>query len=537
MIGLKFAASAGRRRAAHAIFSKLLSTIAAALPVVVVAGSASLVVGMDSAEAKGPGRTYCFYKTCHRVKTIAETKALIGRDMTLTASFYDSCKKDKFNPCGLTSSGARFEPGRADNAASPILPDGTVALVWSDATGEAVVLRINNAGPYWGDRKLDLSRAAAQKLGVKGVGKVKLRVLKAPTDAEARYVKNCVYEAVPGPIGKFASLDAAHGAMSVMVAMGLPSTKGLAGATGAPAIALAANGAAESVDPASDLTVAFKSPIVPRFDVPDGGFKSALLAQVDVEGRLRASANVATASPVALTREASIDARPLAASVTPVAAAQAVTAVAPPRRSLQSEPLSGKTIRSADVAPVKAETAPAPVRAKPKARSAKAAVETPKPVRRAAKRSEKAKTQMPATAARVTATRKPTVSQQPSTKMRSARARHEAETGEIRVGFTTYAEERYRKPAKVAGLRKAKTTKTAKGGAKITPPPATALAAGQPGPSRVKRAQLPKSHGRSAALKKAGGWQSSAILERSLRSSDGNDVDTHSRTRAADPGR
>ena len=30
------------------------------------------------AEAKTPGSTYCFYGKCHRVKTIAETQALVG---------------------------------------------------------------------------------------------------------------------------------------------------------------------------------------------------------------------------------------------------------------------------------------------------------------------------------------------------------------------------------------------------------------------------------------------------------------------------
>ena len=29
-------------------------------------------------EAKTPGSTYCYYGTCHRVKTIEETKALVG---------------------------------------------------------------------------------------------------------------------------------------------------------------------------------------------------------------------------------------------------------------------------------------------------------------------------------------------------------------------------------------------------------------------------------------------------------------------------
>ena len=67
------------------------------------------------------------------------------------------------NPCGLTSSGAAFRPGLADNAASPLLPDGTVILAYNPKTGDASVLRITNAGPYSGDRKLDVSRAAGSR--------------------------------------------------------------------------------------------------------------------------------------------------------------------------------------------------------------------------------------------------------------------------------------------------------------------------------------------------------------------------------------
>ena len=38
-------------------------------------------------------------------------------------------------------------------------------LAYNPKTGDPSVLRITNAGPYSGDRKLDVSRAAAEKLG------------------------------------------------------------------------------------------------------------------------------------------------------------------------------------------------------------------------------------------------------------------------------------------------------------------------------------------------------------------------------------
>jgi rare lipoprotein A len=183
----------------------------------------------DSAEAKSPGETYCFYGTCHRVKSIEETQALVGAEEIVEASFYDSCKRDPYNPCGLTSSGEVFRPDAPDNAASPIYPDGTKLLVWSPDTQVALVVRVNNAGPYWGGRKLDVSRAAAEKLGflAQGVSAVRVRVLEAPDETEATYRRERTYEPVPGHIGRFASLeDAMLGANTAEVAMAVAAAPG-----------------------------------------------------------------------------------------------------------------------------------------------------------------------------------------------------------------------------------------------------------------------------------------------------------------------
>lgn len=182
---------------------------------VILLGASSFIEAHPS-QAKTPGSTYCFYKTCHRVKTITETRALVGLDHTLPASFYDDCKHDRYNPCGLTSSGEVFRANEPDNAASPIYPDGTKLLVWSPGSGQALVLRINNAGPYWGNRLLDVSRAAAHKLGFgdRGVASLNARVLEAPTKADATYRRNRSYERVEGDIGHFASLSAAHAAIT-----------------------------------------------------------------------------------------------------------------------------------------------------------------------------------------------------------------------------------------------------------------------------------------------------------------------------------
>lgn len=184
-------------------------------------------------EAKTPGSTYCYYGVCHRVKTIEETRALVGREQSLVASHYDDCKRDRYNPCGLTSSGERFRPDRPDNTASPIYPDGTTLLVWNPETERALVVRVNNAGPYHGDRKLDLSRAAAEKLGFenKGVAKLQVKVVKAPEPAEATFAKHRSYAPVPGDIGEYASVEEAEMGMAVAYALQAAATSLLAPVT------------------------------------------------------------------------------------------------------------------------------------------------------------------------------------------------------------------------------------------------------------------------------------------------------------------
>ena len=215
--------------------AKRVRLVRVALSAFALAAMALPVKYATVAEAKTPGSKYCFHGTCHRVKTLAETRALVGVDQTLYASHYDDCKKDRYNPCGLTSSGERFHADRPDNTASPIYPDGTTLLVWNPETERALVVRVNNAGPYWGNRKLDLSRAAARKLGFegRGVAKLKVRVIKAPDEKEARYSRNRIYPAVPGDIGEYASLDEAQTGMAVAIALQASAASPLAPVTAA----------------------------------------------------------------------------------------------------------------------------------------------------------------------------------------------------------------------------------------------------------------------------------------------------------------
>jgi peptidoglycan lytic transglycosylase len=88
-----------------------------------------------------------------------------------------------------TASGETFDQNKL-TAAHPTLPLGTKAVVTNLETGKSVAVTINDRGPSGKGRKIDLSRAAAQKIGMggKGVTKVKIeaRPHRKPTKKVAR---------------------------------------------------------------------------------------------------------------------------------------------------------------------------------------------------------------------------------------------------------------------------------------------------------------------------------------------------------------
>jgi len=64
-------------------------------------------------------------------------------------------------------------------AAHKTLPFGTKLKVVDLQTGRSVIVRINDRGPYVDGRIIDLSRKAAEKLGIKEKGHtmVKLEII------------------------------------------------------------------------------------------------------------------------------------------------------------------------------------------------------------------------------------------------------------------------------------------------------------------------------------------------------------------------
>lgn len=68
-----------------------------------------------------------------------------------------------------TASGEMFDPD-ALTAAHRTLPFGTLVRVRNPANGQEVVVRINDRGPHIGGRVIDMSRAAATRIGLLRAG-------------------------------------------------------------------------------------------------------------------------------------------------------------------------------------------------------------------------------------------------------------------------------------------------------------------------------------------------------------------------------
>ena len=67
-------------------------------------------------------------------------------------------------------------------AAHKTLPLGCIIRVTNKSNGKSVVVKVNDRGPFVGDRVLDLSYGASKALGFtdKGLAKVHIEVLELP---------------------------------------------------------------------------------------------------------------------------------------------------------------------------------------------------------------------------------------------------------------------------------------------------------------------------------------------------------------------
>lgn len=106
-----------------------------------------------------------------------------GHTQVGIASWYGIEEHNNF-----AASGERFSK-HAYTAAHKTLPLGTVVRVTNLENGRDVVLKINDRGPFVGDRIIDLSHAPAVAIDMiqKGTVKVKVEVLSTPSSRTGSY--------------------------------------------------------------------------------------------------------------------------------------------------------------------------------------------------------------------------------------------------------------------------------------------------------------------------------------------------------------
>lgn len=109
--------------------------------------------------ARGPNKPYSVFGRQYVPDTSGKPYRVRG-----LASWYGR----KFHG-NTTSNGERYDM-YAMTAAHPTLPIPSYVRVTRVSTGKAVVLRINDRGPFHSDRIIDLSYVAAYKLGILGPG-------------------------------------------------------------------------------------------------------------------------------------------------------------------------------------------------------------------------------------------------------------------------------------------------------------------------------------------------------------------------------
>jgi len=111
-------------------------------------------------------------------------KLSIGESKDILASWYGEYFHGR-----LTALGEVYDMN-GFSAAHKTYPLGTVLKVTNPANGVSLNVRINDRGPFWGKRELDLSKGSAEYLGTKeqGVAPVHIEVISVPSIALSNYI-------------------------------------------------------------------------------------------------------------------------------------------------------------------------------------------------------------------------------------------------------------------------------------------------------------------------------------------------------------
>lgn len=136
-----------------------------------------------------------------------------------TASWYGPGFHGRF-----TASGEKYNQF-AMTAAHTILPLQTEVRVKNLENGRTAVLRINDRGPFVNGRVIDLSRAAAQKLGVLGPGTARVRISSLDTEAPEAAPVTDVNGTFFIQVGVFGEKENADRAAASLAERGFPAVQ------------------------------------------------------------------------------------------------------------------------------------------------------------------------------------------------------------------------------------------------------------------------------------------------------------------------
>ncbi|MCJ7421501.1 septal ring lytic transglycosylase RlpA family protein [Sphingomicrobium astaxanthinifaciens] len=143
------------------------------------AGSAAFVPAQPVAAALSPDRVVVLREVAPAIETAAADLPETPVDLEVLAepepeivgaSYYG--RRFAGRP---TASGEIFDPAQM-TAAHRTLPFGTLVKVTNTHNGKSVTVRINDRGPFHHARDIDLSRAAAEEIGMVRRGHAKVTI-------------------------------------------------------------------------------------------------------------------------------------------------------------------------------------------------------------------------------------------------------------------------------------------------------------------------------------------------------------------------
>ena len=168
----------------------------------------------DSAmRAAGPAMAVLALSACAggNYRPVADTPVRIGPAYTIRGTTYVPAAAPAYDAVGYaswygsesgnrTANGEKFRPGWI-TAAHTTLPLPTYVEVTALDTGRRIIVRVNDRGPFARGRIIDLSRGAAEALGMRAQGHAPVRVRRVePSEKDRKRLREGKAAAALAPV-------------------------------------------------------------------------------------------------------------------------------------------------------------------------------------------------------------------------------------------------------------------------------------------------------------------------------------------------